>query len=555
MPKRIQIISCILFFLFLCTGTVLFLSQFTSKSDAAFIFVEWQDAYHIDADGTKTSISPEALSDVSSFTKGETYVLHTTLNEPSELESLHFETAGASISFSVNGEEIYHSNIQMPADSINTTMADIPLQPFWNDADVVLTWSPLDPENTSLPMLRIISDSMTQTFNMSFASRTAIPTGAFAVVFLLVCGIFQIGLVLGRPDYSLVPLSIAGCILTVREIVISMGYYFLPEKEVQILSWQGFSFLPLILIAVYLLLNRKRAFLRYLKWIFLFTLILFGAAYAVSSLFHGSLALLVKDAVTQLFQFGYYDLALYWITAWFVLAGACIAAYALFHEMIDLQMENSTMALKNQALLDNYKRIEERHEQAAALRHEMRHHILAVTSLYNSGNSKEIGEYLKQLNDQTEQMIRPDFTKNVILNSILHNAAARAEQSGIDFTAAVQVPENLNIDAADLCSFVMNLLDNALEACMRMNSSDRRFIHFKASLLLQGHLAMQCDNSHSDKIKKDPSGKIKSIKEDQFLHGYGLKQMTQIARKYNCPIDISYTESVFTVIAVFKNRN
>lgn len=555
MNKHIRTICCTIVFLFLCSGTILFLSQFIKSSDIAFLFVDWQEAYHIDENGRKTNVSPEELLDVSEFTPGESYILHAVLENPPDMSYLTFETAGSRISLSVDGQEVYHSDVVLPENSVDVTMADVPIQEFWKNSEIVMTWSPVDVANTSLPMLRITSDSLTQTFAMSYANKVAIPAGSFAIVFLLLCGIFLVGIIFGNSDYSLIALIIAGCILMVKEIVISLGYYFLPETFIEIINWNGFFFLPSIMIILYLILNRKRGYLRYFAKMLAFSLAFLAASYTYSRITNGVLSKLVDDAVSFLFKYGYYDLALYWITAWFVLAGACISAYALLRRVTNIQIENKTMDLRNQALLDNYQRIEERQQQTALLRHEMRHHVLALQAIRKKGTMDQIDEYLEQLSSQTEKLMQADFTKNAILNSILQNSAASAEAAGIHFEADVQVPEMLEIAELDLCSFVMNLLDNALEACRRMDSSAKRYVHFKATLTPQGFLAIQCANSYSGVIAKDAFGKIKTQKEDVLLHGFGLKQMEQIAKKYNSLLEISYTDDTFTVMTALRGRD
>lgn len=555
MHKPIRTICCIIVFLFLCAGTFLFLNQFVTQVGNIFIFQEWQEAVRIDKEGKEIPVSIEELNSASSFASGETYILKTVLDSPENFEYLRFETSDAEITLSVDGEDVYHSEIQMPNGSISTSTADIPIQEFWNRAEITMKWTPKDTENIYLPILRMTSDKMMETSTMSYANKAAIPSGAFAIVFLLVCGIFLISVISDNPDYSLIPLAVAAGVLSMKELVITLGYYFLSDRTFTILKWHGFDFLPLIMIAVYLILNRKRSFLRYFAVIFLFTLFLFGILYTVSRQSGGYLAQLTNSAISELFLYGYYDLALYWVTVWLTLAGACISSYSFIRRMTDMQIENKTMALKNQALLDNYRHMEERKEQTTALRHEMRHHILALKAIYEKGNLSDMASFLNSLNIQSEKVMQMDFTKNIILNSILQNTAARAAKDNIRFDADVAVPEKLDITETDLCSFVMNLLDNALEACMRIDSPGKCFIHFKASLTQQGFLAIRCENSYSGLLMKDASGRIKTMKEDTSLHGFGLKQMEQIAKKYNSLLDISYTNDTFTVMTALKKKS
>ena len=110
---------------------------------------------------------------------------------------------------------------------------------------------------------------------MGYANLYSIPTGAYALVFLLVCGLLLLGVSHGKPDWSL---------LTVHEISQGSGYYFLPEALNSLLSWRGFDYLIPLLLLGYLLLNRKRGFLRWLGAFSLCALALLAVCTLISAL-------------------------------------------------------------------------------------------------------------------------------------------------------------------------------------------------------------------------------------------------------------------------------
>lgn len=67
-----------------------------------------------------------------------------------------------------------------------------------------------------------------------------------------------------------------------------------------------------------------------------------------------------------------------------------------------------------------------------------------------------------------QQRPRTTFTGNLLVNAILQDAATRADRSSIRMENEVVIPDELPFPETDLCSLLMNLLDNALEAALRL---------------------------------------------------------------------------------------
>ena len=61
---------------------------------------------------------------------------------------------------------------------------------------------------------------------------------------------------------------------------------------------------------------------------------------------------------------------------------------------------------------------------------------------------------------------------DAILNSKLSLAGARK----IAVNAKARVPEHMAVSDVNLCSILGNLLDNAIESCMRIEEPEKRFL-------------------------------------------------------------------------------
>ena len=53
-------------------------------------------------------------------------------------------------------------------------------------------------------------------------------------------------------------------------------------------------------------------------------------------------------------------------------------------------------------------------------------------------------------------------------------------------------------------------------------------------------------------MRTDDAGNLLTTKDDPTEHGFGLMKMRSIAEKYGSVLDVSYTESRFTVMTALK---
>ena len=344
------------------------------------------------------------------------------------------------------------------------------------------------------------------------------------------------GVFINRPEYG----------------VQSCGYYFLPEAAVRIWGWQGFSWLAPLALTVYPVMNSRRDFWRLLGLAAAWSAGALLAAYLVSLSGGWYLSKYINFAVSDLFGYGIYDGLLYWFTLWLAVVCALISAYWLMHSLVRQRTQARTLELKNRLLLDSYHTIEQKMRDSAALRHEFRHQITALDALYQQKDFDRLGKLLSDLKHQESQLSQTRFTDNITVNAILQDAASRAAQAGAAFNTQVHIPTELTIPEKDLCTLLMNMLDNALEACKQVEKPEERFIRFKADVK-NGFLAIKCENRYAGILNEDEHGELHTTKPDNMAHGFGLPQMSAVAEKYHSLLDISYTEEhVFIVQTVLK---
>lgn len=202
----------------------------------------------------------------------------------------------------------------------------------------------------------------------------------------------------------------------------------------------------------------------------------------------------------------------------------------------------------SQATQEKYEQAQETVRRTAAFRHEWKNHIAALHLLAQKPDQAGLLDYLNRLDGELEQLFPKVYTANSTVNTILQRFAAQADRYGVSFHVNAMLPETLPIEEVDLCGFLFNLLDNAVEAAVKTEHSE-----IVCSLQIrQQHLAIRCENTYNGVLQTDENGQLCTTKQDSGSHGFGLLQMRTIAEKYGSVLAVSYDDTRFTVMTALK---
>lgn len=100
----------------------------------------------------------------------------------------------------------------------------------------------------------------------------------------------------------------------------------------------------------------------------------------------------MNSAISDLFTYGIYDGLLYWFTLWLAVVCALILAYWLLRVLARQRTQTQALEMKNRLILDSYQTIEQKMRDSAELRHEFRHQITALDSLYQQKDLDGLGQ-------------------------------------------------------------------------------------------------------------------------------------------------------------------
>ena len=234
-------------------------------------------------------------------------------------------------------------------------------------------------------------------------------------------------------------------------------------------------------------------------------------------------------------------LLLYPLTGIMTAAALVTALAEAVRREITRRTEARLLAQRDELAQNSYEALRRQHEQVMMLRHDMVKHFQVLRQTVTDENA---AAYLDELIGENEK-IRPVVQSgNEMLDVILNGKLSAAADAGITVELVrTQAPDKLPLTDAELCSLMMNLLDNAVEAASAPGVK-RRYI--KLDMHVQNnYFVFTCENGATlDWIKKETAPE----------RGLGLKVVRQIAERYGNLFDTEYGDGYYRVTVPLSLR-
>lgn len=238
-----------------------------------------------------------------------------------------------------------------------------------------------------------------------------------------------------------------------------------------------------------------------------------------------------------------------WVLGTFILTYNVLKMLIMIMDQEELERKLEISSLNASMQMKQYENLVHQVEDTKVIRHDLRHHLLAIKSYFNTEDYNGMKKYLNSLVYDLELDTQIVYCDNVIFNGILKHFYQIAKDSKIEYEIHVRVPKEININDKDLGVLVGNTIENAMEACRRQQIG-ARFIHVKAQMFGNA-FTMVVENSFDGKIVEGLNGTFISSKRNE--EGIGISSIRQICDKYNGVCKINYEHHVFR-LSVLLNQ-
>lgn len=232
--------------------------------------------------------------------------------------------------------------------------------------------------------------------------------------------------------------------------------------------------------------------------------------------------------------------------------GIMLINFAYVYNVIRLSEQN-LKALRLQMVEQQYEyqldyavNVKKQFSEARRIRHDMKQTIAVVKTLLRENKLEEASAYLEKYESVFSEQKVFIHTENDFLNAILNSKLSIAKEKNIEVLCSVS-KQISGIDEIDLCCLVGNLLDNAIEANEKVEDARYIQVDFFSD---EVKLVIKTTNPMMEPI----SGGLSTTKQDHEQHGFGIKTVESIAKKYNGTTDFYADHGCFTArVLLYKS--
>jgi signal transduction histidine kinase len=171
--------------------------------------------------------------------------------------------------------------------------------------------------------------------------------------------------------------------------------------------------------------------------------------------------------------------------------------------------------------------------------HDIKHWVASVKQ--NGVQDQAALDELDKIAASYDSIVRTD---NPVLNTVLTQKSLYCQKNGIRFTVIADPNALPFMSDGDIYSLLGNLLDNAIEAVIKLPLEQRVI-----SLTIKHNgnfVSIQTNNPYSDQPVFE-NGLPQTTKGDTNNHGFGVKSVKYIAEKYGGGLSIAAKDGVFVL--------
>ena len=198
-------------------------------------------------------------------------------------------------------------------------------------------------------------------------------------------------------------------------------------------------------------------------------------------------------------------------------------------KIIQFQNENIQLELQQKY----YQEVLDKNSEVRGLWHDMNNHVITLQYLVKNEACDEINEYLFQLHDVLKNAVDYNLSGNNVVDALLNYKIKYATNKNINFDHYIAIPENLKMNSIDLSIILGNIIDNAIEGCLRDNRTDSdKSIKFNMYYKKESLLIDVENTIDKNTIRKSGNKLISSKKTKHHTSGYGISNVKQVLNKY-----------------------
>ena len=227
--------------------------------------------------------------------------------------------------------------------------------------------------------------------------------------------------------------------------------------------------------------------------------------------------------------------------------------YFSMRDIIQKEKENQKYRLmqeKARGQLRLYDSMENAYRDQRRNTHEFKNHIGCIQGLLQERKTQEALHYVEQIWKKHIEEDNSVRTGNDIIDIIVNQKLREAMREKITFVMSLGNMEKFPLQESDTVVLLSNLLENAMEACRKIQKEEERTMRLKMARRGESFVLV-VSNRVQDKVKVTDQV-AETTKEDKLAHGIGMSNIKEIISKYHGEGECRYQDGWFTYTIILS---
>lgn len=219
-----------------------------------------------------------------------------------------------------------------------------------------------------------------------------------------------------------------------------------------------------------------------------------------------------------------------------------------FFDSYSKQLKLSFMETVAEREAENYKALKMSYQEMKKLKHDFKNELDILNNLI-ADRKYEIAEaHIAEISDFINKSAAVCYTGNEAVDSLINIKIHTAKLYDIKVITKMKISTSLNANSMELCRIFGNALDNAIEACCKLENAEK-FICISIKEINENVL-IEILNSANE---VDTTAFV-STKSEKGLHGYGIQSIRSSAERIEGALHFKYDNGVFIMKLLIKNE-
>ncbi|MCQ2492043.1 MAG: GHKL domain-containing protein [Lachnospiraceae bacterium] len=220
----------------------------------------------------------------------------------------------------------------------------------------------------------------------------------------------------------------------------------------------------------------------------------------------------------------------------------------IFYMKRIMKQKEEQLAIHNELmttwLKENYeKQVLNKEEEIAQIKQHLLNEIESLEDSLHTDfehRSEKTKQFCDKFQSELKDLTMDFYSYDRILNTILLLKKKEAKQEGVSLDIHVDEIDFFPMKNIDKCSVLMNVLDNAIDAAKMVEDDPKVYVKIGKK---GDYIVTKVTNSSKELIKRDEKGTPVTTKNNEKLHGRGIKNIQSIVEKYQGYFELKEKEN------------